>query len=196
MFTAIALALTMAFALPAVQGMEEPENAAPNFTLKDHEGNDVSLADFDEDTIVVLEWTSFKCPYVKRHHNDDFETMVTLANQYKDQGVVWLAIDSSHFATQETAAKDVADNELPYPILVDADGAVGKAFSAKTTPDMRIIKAGQVLYSGAIDNDKTGKLPADERVNHVQLALDEILAGTPVTTPQTKPYGCSVKYKK
>jgi len=196
MFTAAAMVLTMAFALPAVQAMDEPDNAAPDFTLKDHTGNEVSLADFGDDTVVVIEWINFKCPYVQRHHSDDFETMMTLAAEYKDRGVVWLAIDSSHFATQESAAKDVADNQLSYPILVDADGSVGQAYGAKTTPDMRIIKGGQVLYAGAIDNDKSGKLPAEQRVSYVRQALDQVLAGTPVTTPQTKPYGCGVKYKK
>ena len=52
---------------------------------------------------------------------------------------------------------------------------------------------GTLVYEGAIDNDPDGDKSSD-KVNYVQQALDEILSGKPVSTPQTKPYGCSVKY--
>ena len=55
---------------------------------------------------------------------------------------------------------------------------------------------GKIAYEGAIDS-KASPNPADipSSTNYVKVALDESLAGKPVTTPQTKPYGCSVKYK-
>ncbi len=169
---------------------------APDFTLKDHNGNDVTLSEIPDDQIVVLEWINFQCPFVVRHHNDKFETMVTLANAYSDQNVKWLAINSSHFATVDANKADAEANALPYPILNDPSGEVGKAYDAKTTPHMYIIKGGKILYNGAIDNDQSGNMSDDERVNYVKQALDQIIAGETVTTPQTKPYGCSVKYKK
>ncbi len=64
----------------------------------------------------------------------------------------------------------------------------------KSTPDMFIIdKDGKIAYSGAIDNDPEGE-KGDKRVNYVVQALDELLAGKPVTTPETKSYGCGVHY--
>jgi len=54
---------------------------------------------------------------------------------------------------------------------------------------------GSLVYIGAIDDDPRGK-KGEPAVNYVAVALDEILAGNAVTTAETKPYGCSVKYKE
>jgi hypothetical protein len=60
---------------------------------------------------------------------------------------------------------------------------------------MFIIDAkGTLVYAGAIDNDREGKLSPGERVNYVQKALDEVLAGKQVSEPETRSYGCNVKY--
>ena len=80
--------------------------------------------------------------------------------------------------------------------LMDPDGKVGKAYSARPTPHMYIINpAGLVVYAGAIDNKPSTQI-ADiaGATNHVKAALAETLAGKPVTTASTRPYGCSVKY--
>lgn len=170
-----------------------PGASAPAFTLKDQDGKDVSLKDF-AGKIVVLEWTNPECPFVKAHYGT-VTTMIDLANKYKDNGVVWLAINStSHF----TVAKNkewAAEKKIPFAILDDHEGTVGHAYGAKTTPHMYIIgKDGKILYVGAIDDNPLAKKPKTH--NHVATALDEILAGKTVTTAETTPYGCSVKYAK
>ena len=55
---------------------------------------------------------------------------------------------------------------------------------------------GKIIYEGAIDSKATPN-PADipSSTNYVKTALDEALAGKAVTTPSTRPYGCSVKYQ-
>lgn len=194
--TTAAIILAGLMTLTPVQAADEADRTAPAFTLKDHNGKDVSLADFDQDTIVVLEWINFRCPFVVRHHSDKYETMVNLAKAYQDKNVVWLAINSTHSATVQKNKADAETNQLPYAILDDHTGQVGTAYGARTTPDMRVIQGGRILYAGAIDNDPRGKLPESDRINYVKQAIDEILAGTPVSVPQTKPYGCSVKYAR
>jgi hypothetical protein len=82
-------------------------------------------------------------------------------------------------------------------LLLDPDGKVGRAYGAKNTPNMVIINPdGKIVYHGAIDSKATPN-PADipSSTNYVKAALDQSLAGKSVSTPQTKPYGCSVKYK-
>ena len=58
-----------------------------------------------------------------------------------------------------------------------------------------IDKAGKVVYSGAIDNDRDGNKTGADEVNYVAKALDEVLAGKSVSTPETAAYGCGVKYR-
>jgi peroxiredoxin len=166
---------------------------APDFTLTDTAGNEVSLSDFDG-KIVVLEWLNPDCPFVQRHYKAG--TMKNLAAKYDGKGVVWLTINSTNYMDAAANAKFKADNGLPYTILVDQSGDVGHLYGAKTTPHMYIIDGnGTLVYIGAIDDDPRGT-KGEPAVNYVAVALDEVLAGNAVTTAETKPYGCSVKYKK
>ena len=187
----IVLAATLAMPAMAGDGASVGE-MAPAFTLADSAGNKVSLNDF-EGKIVVLEWLNPDCPFVQRHYKAG--TMKNLAAQYAGEGVVWLTINSTNYMDAAANAKFKAENDLPYTILVDQSGDVGHLYGAKTTPHMYIIDGnGTLVYIGAIDDDPRGN-KGEPAVNYVAVALDEVLAGNPVTTAETKPYGCSVKYK-
>ncbi len=172
---------------------------APDFTLTDVTGAQVSLASFKGKT-VVLEWFNPQCPFVVKAHTAG--SLVDLAKKHTASGVVWLAINSGGEGKQ---GHDPAVNVerakawgLGHPILRDVDGAVGKAYGATNTPNMFVIGPdGTVVYAGAIDNspDGEGGSPTGGTlVNHVDAALSDLAAGRPVATPLTKPYGCSVKY--
>jgi len=170
---------------------------APDFTLTNHQGQEVSLADF-EGKIVVLEWFNYDCPFVK-HHYEKVPTMVDLAQKYADKGVVWLAINSTNYATVETNKAFARKNSIPYAVLDDHEGDVGHAYQAARTPELFVInQKGQIAYHGAIDNAPLGKLNEGqtEKVNYVGNAIAELLADKDVTVPKTKPYGCTVKYAK
>lgn len=162
---------------------------APNFTLTDHNGKEHNLADY-ADKVVVLEWVNPDCPFVVRHYKAG--TMKNLAEAFSGKEVVWLAINSSHYANNETNKKFAEEKGLAYPVLNDADGKVGHMYGAKTTPHMFVINQGTLIYDGAIDDDPRGN---GANVNYVEQALASISAGKDYTAKQTKPYGCSVKYK-
>jgi peroxiredoxin len=165
--------------------------AAPSFSLPDENGKTVSLSDY-AGKIVVLEWVNPSCPYVKRHYSA--KTMTTLADRYKDKDVAWIAINSTKGATAASDKDFASQNGVSYPILTDTDHAAAKAYDAKTTPQMFVIdKDAKLVYAGAIDDDPSaeGSKGAAAK-NYVAQALDEVLAGKPVSTPETKPYGCGV----
>lgn len=167
--------------------------AAPAFELKDQNGQPVSLTQFS-DKVVVLEWFNNECPFVKKQYKNG--DMNTLASKYTSQGVVWLAVDSTHSHDSEHNKKVAGEWSMNRPILSDTDGTVGHLYGAKTTPHMYVINKGTLVYKGAIDSiaspDSEDIAKAD---NYVAKALDEVLAGKPVSTPETKSYGCGVKYK-
>jgi peroxiredoxin len=170
---------------------------APAFSLQDTGGKTVNLADYSG-KIVVLEWVNPECPYVMRHYN--LKTMTTLADKYKDKDVIWLGIATGDTADADKLKSFSEKDSISHPILLDPDGAVGHAYGAKTTPHMFIIdKDGKLAYAGGIDNEAIGdpKAPLKEgTVNYVDKALTELQSGTIVSTPETKSYGCGVKYKK
>lgn len=200
----LTLIAALALAMPALAGnpgaghddhadhADHAAHMAPDFELADQDGTMHKLSDY-RGKIVVLEWTNPTCPFVQRHYAKGSTTMIDLQAKFGGDGVVWLAIDSSNFVTAESATSWASTKGITYPILLDASGEVGRMYEARTTPHMFVIGAeGQVLYNGAIDDNAGGK--NDTVNNYVEAALTATLAGQPVETAQTKPYGCSVKY--
>jgi len=185
--------LAVAGGAAAGPGVDVGDNA-PGFTLEDAAGHEVSLGDF-KGKVVVLEWTNPDCPFVKRHYQEN--SMNKLASAYSDSGVVWLTINSTNYMDAAANASFAKKEDIGWPVLVDQDGAVGHAYGAVTTPHMFIIDTkGIVVYEGAIDDDPRGNMEAGARTNYVANALNDVAAGQSVSTPETKPYGCSVKYAK
>ena len=166
--------------------------AAPEFTLRDLDGNEVSLA-AQRGKTVVLEWMNPNCPFSLRHSKQ--KTMQSTAE--KHPGVVWLAVNSTnptHRDHLEPAAYKafLAEHGIRYPVLDDGAGEVGRAYGAKTTPHMYVIDAGgKLAYAGAIDDDPRG---GGAKVNYVDAALTALAAGGAAEPASTRPYGCSVKY--
>ncbi len=193
------LAWSVALAVPStVQAVAVVGKPAPAFSLRDTDGKTVRLDSF-KGKVVVLEWTNYGCPFVKKHYGSG--NMQALQKKYMDQGVVWLSICSSAKGKQgnmsESEAKAaVAETGAGSRYLLDPKGSVGKSYGAKTTPHMFVIDAsGKVVYAGAID-DKPSTDPADvpKAKNYVADAVDAVLGGQPIEVAATPSYGCSVKY--
>lgn len=190
---------TQAAATPRPAAKAEVDKPAPDFMLKDYEGKAHKLSDLKGKT-VVLEWFNPDCPYVKAAHNKG--SLKDLARRMSQKGVVWLAVNSGAPGKQGHAPERVAAGKqafgMEHPVLVDESGAVGRLYGATNTPHMYVIDdKGVLVYRGAIDNspDGEGESPTGGKLeNHVETALTEVLAGKPVTTKDTRAYGCSVKY--
>ena len=166
---------------------------APTFQLKDQNGKTVDLSDY-KDKVVVLEWFNNECPFVVKHYQTG--AMNQTAQKYSDKDVVWLAINTTNNHNSEHNKKIAGEWSIDRPILDDSEGKVGRMYGAKTTPHMFVINKGTIVYNGAIDSNRSSKssdIASSE--NYVAKALDEVLAGQTVSNPETKPYGCSVKYK-
>jgi len=193
-----AFLLLIAAAAIANAGVEVGK-PAPDFTLPDCTGKNVSLSDFKGKT-VVLEWVNHGCPFVVKHYGSG--NMQKLQANATAKGAVWLSICSSapgkqgHMPPADAAKKYEEVKSAATAYLLDESGEVGKKYGAKRTPEMYVVNAeGILVYHGAID-DKPSTNPGDiaGATNHVSAVLDEVLAGKPVTTPKTEAYGCSVKY--
>ena len=184
---ALAVALPPAWQAATAEEKKAEPKKAPAFTLEDVDGKKVSLSDFAGKT-VVLEWGTLHCPPWLRVHKAG--TFKALAEKYKDKGVVWLQINSKRGNDREKNRKFAEEEKLTFPYLDDHTQDVAKAYGAKRTPHCFVIdKAGVIVYEGAIDDDPAGKKDAAKKVNYVDQALTELLAGKPISMALTAPYG-------
>ena len=203
-FITRSLALGAASALPALaprmaQAAASVGQLAPDFTLTDTAGKAVKLSQF-KGKPVVLEWNNPGCPFVRKHYQGN---MQALQKDFTQQGVVWLAINSTEGASTDylsppQLARWMQDKGAsPSATLMDENGQVGQAYGARVTPHMFLVSAqGLLVYAGGIDSIPSARV-ADigKATNHVRQGLGELLAGKAISTPTSQPYGCSVKYK-
>jgi len=194
---AVAVALLSAAASAHAQAVVG--QPAPAFSVSDAGGRSRSLAEF-QGKVVVLEWWNPECPFVGKHYGSG--NMQRLQKEWTAKGVVWLTVNSSAAGQQGhvdgARAMSLMGEQRggSTAVLLDADGAVGRAYGAKTTPHLFVVDPkGVVVYAGGID-DKPSTDQADVATakNYVAAALAEVTAGKPVTVATSQPYGCGVKY--
>lgn len=195
----VLIAAALAFAATSALAAATVGQPAPAFSAVDTAGKTVSLADF-KGRHVVLEWVNPGCPYVRRHY--DSASMQGTQKEATAKGVVWLAVnstadDAGDYLEPAAMAKWMQSQKAATSAtLMDADGRLGRAYGARTTPHMYVIDAaGKLVYAGAIDDQPRASLADTPKAyNHVKAAVAESLAGKPVSTASTRAYGCSVKY--
>ncbi|KKO44534.1 alkyl hydroperoxide reductase [Arsukibacterium ikkense] len=188
-------AMLFAATLAAAPQVGKP---APDFTVKDANGQSHSLQDFAGKN-VVLEWTNHDCPFVVKHYTGNMQQLQT---ELTGQDVVWLSVISSapgkqgHISSAKSAELTSSRNASPTAVLFDESGAMGKAYDAKTTPHMYVIdKAGVLQYMGGIDSIPSAKAEDIAKATpYFANAAKAVLAGNTPDPAVTRPYGCSVKY--
>jgi len=173
---------------------------APAFTATDSHGQTQSLSQY-RGKFVVLEWHNQGCPYTRKHYVSG--NMQNLQKEWTAKGVVWFTVISSAPGQQGYVTPPEENvyvekmHAAPTAVLMDPDGKVGRLYDARTTPQMFVINPeGNLIYAGAIDDKPTPDVDdvhgAD---NYVNDALNAAMAGKPIATRYTRPYGCSVKYR-
>ncbi|HEX7154344.1 MAG TPA: thioredoxin family protein [Thermoanaerobaculia bacterium] len=173
--------------------------AAPEFKAVDTNGKTHALSQY-RGKWVVLEWLNHQCPYVRKHYDNN--VMQALQKKYADKGVVWLSIVSSapgnqgHYSNDKANALTKEKGASPSAVLIDEAGTVGRMYDARTTPHMFVVNPqGTLVYMGGIDDKPSARASDLQGARpHVDMALQEAMAGKPVSVPSSQPYGCSVKY--
>jgi peroxiredoxin len=170
---------------------------APDFELKDTvSGETKSLTKLKSDKATVIMFICNHCPYVK-HVNDQ---LVTLANDYQPKGISFVAISSNdveaypedHPDKMKEYAKRLG---YPFPYLYDETQEVARAYDAACTPDIYIFdETMSLVYRGQLDDTRPNSGVPATGVD-VRAALDNILAGKPISEVQMPSMGCSIKWK-
>src|SRR5438132_5418673 len=181
----VALALRPANSLTA-----NLEKVVPNFSLKDTDGRQVALADFNGKKAVVVVFVGTECPI----NNVYMPRLAELQQAYAERGVQFLAVNANQQDTPERVALHARKNELPFPVLKDEGNHVADLFAAERTPEAFVLDGEhKVRYRGRID-DQFGisykRVKATR--NDLAQALDEVLAGKPVSQTRTDAPGCII----
>ena len=177
---------------------------APDFSLPGVDGKTYTLASFKNARLLVIVFTCNHCPTAQAYE----DRIIRLTADYKDKGVAVVAImpnDPTSIQLSELGYTDMGDSfdemkrraaekHFNFPYLFDgATETVAKAYGPVATPHVFIFDQDRKLrYSGRVDDvEKPSKMP---HVRDARNAIDQLLAGQPVTEPTTKVFGCSIKW--
>jgi len=158
-----------------------------NFTLSDYNQKQHSLTDYKDSKAIVLMFISTRCP-VSNAYNDRMEK---LYQEYSKKGVTLLGINANSMEDIKEIKKHAGEKNLGFTILKDVNNVIADKLNASVTPEIFVLNSeGEIRYHGRIDDSKN-----EDNVKSPDLknALDELLAGKPVTTAKTKVFGCSIK---
>jgi len=163
---------------------------AENFTLNDFYGKSHTLADYKDKKLVVLAFIGTECPVAKAYG----ERLGELAKKYADKGVQFLGVSSNRQDTITELSSFARVHQLEFPILKDLNNKLADQLGAQRTPEVFVLDAERaVRYHGRIDN-QFGVGYAKKTANELFLkdALDELLAGKPVSKAETAAVGCFI----
>jgi thiol-disulfide isomerase/thioredoxin len=149
----------------------------------------------EKGTLVVF--TCNHCPFAIAYE----DRLIALANEFQAQGIKFVAVSSNDpllqpkdgFAEMQTRAKE---KSLPYPYLINEDGAVAKAYGAARTPEAFLLdKDLKVVYAGRIDDNTEVK---DVKVHDLRNAMTKLVAGqaAEIDPKVTAAFGCTIKFRK
>jgi peroxiredoxin/mono/diheme cytochrome c family protein len=164
----------------------------PNFVLADAAGQTQALADFRDQKAVVLVFLGTECPVANLYVPD----LVAMQEKYRDQGVRFIAINANPTDTAEEIAKHAEEYGLKLPVWIDAGGRVARTLGVTRTPEVLLLDdRAAVRYRGRIDDRYGVDYKRNEATRHdLAEAIDEHLAGKPVTIAETEPVGCLITF--
>lgn len=164
----------------------------PRATLPDAvSGEERCLVASRGERATVLLCLATDCPI-----SDEYlPTLIEIVKEYAPQGVSFVGIDPNGIDTLETMAAYAQENKLSFPFLKDAGGKISRRLLFSVTPEARVYDAtGRLVYSGRIDDRYRRGGAEDPNVKRdLVAALDELLAGKPVSAARTKAMGCPIQ---
>ena len=187
--------LIVAFAAVAGSGRNTSDLPAPpaigtvidDFKLPDADGAEHTLKSLTGKKGAVILFIATKCP-VSNAYNDRMEK---LAQDYKAKGINVIGINSNNTESAAEVKSHASEKNLTFTILKDDGNKIADRLGAAKTPEAYVIDAsGKLVYHGRIDNSqKTEGITS----NDLREALDEMLAGKPITKTGGAAFGCTIK---
>jgi peroxiredoxin len=184
--------ILLPFMLVAAE-MKRSDNATPRvhpFTLMDISGKDWSWKDHSTSKAIVVLFIGTQCPI----NNAYMPLLAELHKTYAPRGVTFVAINANCQDTPVRIAAHAKEHGIPFPVLKDTANRVADLFAARRTPEAFVLDAnGRILYRGRIDDQfGIGYRRTQPTRRDLAEALDEVLAGKPVSQPRTQVAGCAI----
>lgn len=184
-------------AVALVPGLAWANDKAPgggtkvaSFTMRDYRGAESSLEQFAAKKAVVLAFVGCECPVAKLYG----PRLARLAKAYEAQGVQFLGIDANQQDGVSQIARFAKDAGIEFPILKDVNNLLADQLGVERTTEVVVLDGERTIrYRGRVDDQyNVGISRTKTTQNDLSAALDELLAGKPISKPTTPAVGCFI----
>lgn len=161
-----------------------------DFKLQDYLGTEHALSDLDSSKIVVVAFIGTECPLAKLYGS----RLASLAAKYESRGVAFVGISSNQQDTPTELGHFARRHGITFTLLKDPGNRIADQFRAERTPEVFVLdRERTVRYWGRIDDQfGVGYARSEPKEHYLAVAIDELLAGEPVSTPQREAVGCHI----
>ncbi|MBX3423104.1 MAG: redoxin domain-containing protein [Pirellulaceae bacterium] len=160
------------------------------FELMDYRGRSYNSSEFSSATAIALVFLGTECPLAKLYAGRASQ----LEREYRESGVVFLAINPNVQDSLEMMASFARRHELEIPFLKDPAQKLSDAVGATRTPEVCLLDGQRrLVYRGRID-DQWGIGYARDETTSTELkdALQAVLRGTAVPLAESPAQGCLI----
>ena len=170
---------------------------APDFSLPNIDGKQVSLSDFRGKKALVIIFMCNHCPYVKHVAPE----LTRVSNEYMSKGIGFVGINSNDAVAHPDDSPEMMKTEAAmqgykFPFLHDATQSVAIAYNAACTPDIFVFDSAlRLVYRGQLD-DSRPKTDKQLTGKDLRSALDSLLVDRPVSSEQRPSIGCNIKWRE
>jgi hypothetical protein len=164
----------------------------PDATLPTTLGCELSLPAARGNVATVLITMSVECPI----SNEYLPAIKATAARYRERGVNLVGINPNAGETLAAMTEYAQANKIDFPFARDTDAKVTRGLRASVTPEVCVFdRSGTIVYRGRIDDRYRagGGQPGAKTTSDLERALDELLAGKPVSVAKTKVVGCPIQ---
>jgi peroxiredoxin len=168
----------------------------PGFKLPGTDENNYSPESFKDSKGLIVIFSCNHCPYVQAYE----ERMINIQNQYRNKGIVVIAINPNDSTTHpddsfDNMKKRATEKKFNFIYLRDEDQSVAKSFDATHTPEIFLFNdERKLIYHGKIDDN--WQEPAKVVNAYLKNAIEEMLNGNEISVPETYSIGCTIKWRQ
>ena len=168
---------------------------APDFNLPGVDGNSHSLAEVGGKKGFAVIFSCNHCPYVKAYE----DRMIMLQEKFMDE-IQFFVINANdlYYSEDDSFEKMVErskEKNFNFPYLRDESQEIAKAYDATHTPEIFLFNMKkELVFHGKIDDN--WKEPENVKEKYLENAIEELLSGKEISTPETFTIGCTIKWKQ
>ena len=165
-------------------------NKMESLRFKDIRGVNRELSEFGEHKAYVFVFVTSDCPIVKK----SLPILEELYREFQPKEVQFVCVNVGVNDTLRDMASQAIEFRAPWPFVKDYDAQAAESLGITRTPEVAVLDSEhRLVYRGRIsDQFRVGGTKPKATREDLKIAVEEVLAGKPVSVPETLADGCAI----